>query len=81
MNDLRINTLTDEQLVELINSEGKNELFRILYHRYFPKVKDKCYSFLKNKVQSEEFANDILSKAYEKLDSFEGKTRFSSWLY
>lgn len=81
MSDLKINTLTDEQLIELINSEGKNELFRILFQRYYPKVKDKCYSFLKNKSQSEEFANDILSKAYEKLDSFEGKARFSSWLY
>lgn len=81
MNELKFSHLSDEQLVEKIITEGKNELFQILYNRYFPKVKDKCYSFLKNKNQSDEFANDILSKAYEKLNSFKGKAHFSSWLY
>jgi RNA polymerase sigma-70 factor (ECF subfamily) len=81
MNELKFSHLSDEQLVEKIITEGKSELFQILYNRYFPKVKDKCYSFLKNKNQSDEFANDILSKAYEKLNSFKGKAHFSSWLY
>ncbi len=73
--------LTDLQLIDLILKNGRKELFSILYSRYFVKVQDKCYSFLKNKVQAEEFANDILSKAFEKLDSFKGKSQFSSWLY
>ncbi len=81
MNELIKSHLTDEQLIEKIRSEGKNELYSILHNRYFQKVKDKCYSFLKNKTQSEEFANDILSKAFEKLESFQGKSTYSSWLY
>jgi RNA polymerase sigma factor (sigma-70 family) len=81
MNELKSSHLSDEQLIEKIRSEGKNELYTILYNRYFNKVKDKCYSFLKNKKQSEEFASDILSKAFEKLESFQGKSTFSSWLY
>lgn len=81
MNELKFSHLTDEEIIDKIILEGKNELFNILFKRYFPKVKDKCYSFLKNKTQSEEFANDILSKAFEKLDSFKGKSHFSSWLY
>lgn len=81
MNDLKLSSLTDEQLIEKIRTEGKNNLYAILYNRYFPKVKDKCYSFLKNKARAEEFANDILSKVFEKLDSYQGKSLFSSWLY
>ena len=81
MNKLKLNHLTDELIVEKIIKEGKKELYRTLYDRYFPKVKDKCYSFLKDKQKSEEFANDILSKAFEKLQSFQGKSSFSSWLY
>lgn len=81
MSEFKFSHLTDEQLVEKIISEGKSELYHVLYNRYFPKVKDKCFSFLKNKSQAEEFANDIMSKAYEKLDSFKGKAHFSSWLY
>lgn len=81
MNELKLSYLSDELLIEKINSEGKNELYGILFGRYFNKVKDKCYSFLKDKQKSEEFANDILSKAFEKLGSFQGKSSFSSWLY
>jgi RNA polymerase sigma factor (sigma-70 family) len=81
MSKLDYSHLSDEQLVEKIRDEAKNGLYSLLYARYFPKVKDKCYSFLKNRSQSEEFANDILSKAFEKLDSFQGKALFSSWLY
>lgn len=81
MNELKNSQMPDDYLIEKIRSEGKNELYTILYNRYFNKVKDKCYSFLKNKKQSEEFASDILSKAFEKLESFQGKSTFSSWLY
>lgn len=81
MTGLKFKNLTDEELVDKIIGEGKNELFEVLYNRYFPKVNDKCYSFFKDKQKSEEFANDILSKAYEKLESFKGKSSFSSWLY
>jgi RNA polymerase sigma-70 factor (ECF subfamily) len=81
MNGHKISHLTDEQLIEKIIRNQKNELFGILFYRYYPKVKDKCYSFLKNKSLSDEFANDIMSKAFEKLSSFQGKSSFSSWLY
>jgi RNA polymerase sigma factor (sigma-70 family) len=81
MSDLKFSNLTDDQLVDKIIQEGKNELFKVLYVRYFPKVRDKCYSFLKDKQKSEEFANDVLSKSFEKLESFKGRSSFSSWLY
>jgi len=81
MDDLNFNNLTDEQIVDKIIRGGKKELFGILYFRYFPKVKDKCYTFFKDRQKSEEFANDILSKSFEKLASFKGKSSFSSWLY
>jgi len=81
MTELKFKNITDEELVNKIIIEGKNELFGVLYKRYFPKVNDKCYSFFKDKQKSEEFANDILSKSFEKLESFKGKSSFSSWLY
>lgn len=78
---LKFSDLTDEEIVEKIIGENKTELYEIIYRRYFTKVRDKCYSFLKNKPQSEDFANDILSKVFEKLNGFQGKSSFSSWLY
>jgi RNA polymerase sigma-70 factor (ECF subfamily) len=72
---------SDEEIVLLIMNSGNKELFEILYSRYIKKVKDKCFSFLKDHKQSEEFANDILTKAYEKISGFKGNSSFSSWLY
>lgn len=72
---------SDEELIRMIVHENKSSLFELLYHRYFQKVMDKCHSFIKDKRQSEEFANDILAKAYEKLPNFKGNSSFSSWLY
>jgi RNA polymerase sigma factor (sigma-70 family) len=72
---------SDEEIVHLLMDSGNRELFEILYSRYFKKVKDKCFSFLKDQKQAEEFANDILTKAYEKIPGFKGNSSFSSWLY
>ena len=72
---------SDEEIVLLILNSGNQELFEILYLRYFKKVRDKCFSFLKDAKLSEEFANDILTKAYEKIPGFKGNSSFSSWLY
>lgn len=72
---------SDEEIVNLILNSGNHELFEILYSRYYKKVKDKCFSFLKDNKLSEEFANDILTKAYEKISGFKGNSSFSSWLY
>jgi len=72
---------SDEEIVLLILNSGNQELFGILYLRYFKKVRDKCFSFLKDAKLSEEFANDILTKAYEKIPGFKGNSSFSSWLY
>ena len=72
---------SDEEIVRIIISSGNHELFEILYSRYYKKVRDKSFSFLKDSKLSEEFANDILTKAYEKISGFKGNSSFSSWLY
>jgi len=72
---------SDEEIVLIIINSGNQELFEILYLRYFKKIRDKCFSFLKDAKLSEEFANDILTKAYEKINGFKGNSSFSSWLY
>lgn len=73
--------LKDEQIIDSIKNSGENALFEVLYKRYYTKVLDKCFSFLKNRTLAEEFAEDIFSKTYEKLDSFKNLSSFSSWIY
>ncbi|MCU0366818.1 MAG: RNA polymerase sigma factor [Bacteroidales bacterium] len=73
--------LSDEEIVKKIRQGNETKLFSLLFNRYYTKVLDKCYSLTHNRDLAEELTGDILSKAYEKLGSYRGKSSFSSWLY
>jgi RNA polymerase sigma factor (sigma-70 family) len=75
------NSLSDEELIEIIKNDNKTYLFVLLYNRYFPKLYDKSYSLLKNRTLAKESAQEIMTKVFEKLDSFKGLSSFSSWIY
>ena len=77
----RANQLSDEEIVKKIRSDNETELFSVLFKRYYAKVLDKCYGLTHNRDLAEELTGDILSKAYEKLNSYKGNSSFSSWLY
>ncbi|MBU3926941.1 MAG: RNA polymerase sigma factor [Bacteroidetes bacterium] len=81
MNEQKDNNLSDEAVLKKMIENNNSQLFEIIYERYFKKVQDRCYSFLKNKQMATEFANDILTKVYEKIPGFKGHSSFSSWLY
>lgn len=73
---------TDEQLVETIVIGGDAKLFGHLYDRYATKVYNKCYSFVKDKDEAKDLAQDVFLRAYLKLNSFDvNKAAFSTWLY
>lgn len=74
-------SLKDDELISKIKDEGMSEYFEVLYTRYYPKVLDKCYSFVKNRNTAEELAADIFAKVFEKLPGFKQLSSFSSWLY
>ncbi len=71
---------SDEQLIQeyLI---GYNNSLGILYTRYYPKVYQKCLSFTKNADDAFDLTQDILIKAFTKISTFKGNSKFSTWLY
>lgn len=73
--------LKDEEIISLIREKGDNDLFSILYERYYLKVLDRCFGLLKNRGQAEEFTEDIFSKVFEKIIGKGAILHFSSWLY
>jgi RNA polymerase sigma factor (sigma-70 family) len=75
------NELSDEEIVTKITENGESFLFEILYNRYYSKILDKSYSLVKNGELASDLTRDILSKVFEKLNSFKGNSSFSSWLY
>lgn len=73
--------LTDELLVELIVSSKAPLLFKVLYERYIFKVFNTCLSFSNNNQEAEDICQDIFLKLLDKIHTFKGASKFSTWLY
>ena len=71
---------TDAQLVESLKM-GNSESFGQLYRKYFPKVYHTCFSYFGNRDDAFDVTQDIVMKVYAKIDSFEGNSTFSTWLF
>jgi len=76
-----LSELKDDEIIYKIINENSSKYFAVLYNRYYSKVLDKCYSFVKNRTLAEELTEDVFSKVYEKLPSFKQLSSFSSWLF
>jgi RNA polymerase sigma-70 factor (ECF subfamily) len=77
----RLETFDDEMLLIGQITSGQKELFRILVHRYQQTVHSIGLSFFRNLEDAADFTQDVFLKAYRNLASFQGKSRFSTWLY
>lgn len=73
--------LTDEELVDQIQKTKNDLLFGVLYERYSNIVYNKCYGFTKTSAEAQDLAQDVFVKLYQKLSSFEGRSKFSTWMY
>ncbi len=77
--------LSDEQLVERYRAEQGtpsgaarlDELFR----RHRTRVSTWCYRLTGDMDAAADLAQDVLLKAFQRLDSFRGESRFTTWLY
>ena len=61
--------------------DGDRNAYAFLVDKYKSMVYSLAYSITKNREEAEEVAQDTFVKAYQSLQSFQGKAKFSSWLY
>lgn len=74
-------SLSDEELVSEIIATNSSHLFAVLYNRFSQFVYHKCYRFTTNKQEAEDLTHDVFVRLYEKLKTFKGNSKFSTWLY
>lgn len=74
------NLRTDEYLAEQLKS-GNVSAMGELYSRYFMVVFHKCYSFTKNREDASDLAQDIMLRVMDKIHTYKGHAKFSTWLY
>ena len=61
--------------------QGDTNAFAYLINKYKDMAYTLAIKIVKNHEDAEEVAQDSFLKAYEKLDSFKGNSKFSTWLY
>lgn len=73
-------TISDTTLIESFQA-GCSESFDELMRRYETKVYNLALRLTRNIEDAQEVLQDVFVTVYRKVDGFEGKAKFSSWLY
>jgi len=83
--DMSLEQLRDEELVAQYRSTAEvrqreayvDELFR----RNYSRVARWCLRFTSDRESAADLAQEVFSKAYQNLSSFQGQSKFSTWLF
>lgn len=75
-----MNVRTDEQIIGLVLN-GDVQAFRHLIDRHSQIAYSTAFAVTRNHEDAEEIVQDSFLKAFSALASFQGKSRFSTWLF
>lgn len=75
--------LSDEELVERARREPEmsDAALAVLYRRFYPKVAAWCLRLSGDRQEAADLAQEVFLRVHERLGSFRGESRFSTWLY
>jgi RNA polymerase sigma-70 factor (ECF subfamily) len=71
----------DDRFIAGRVAAGERELFRYLVTRHQKAVYSMGRSFFRNHEDISDFVQEVFLKVYRSLSRFEGRSRFSTWLY
>ncbi|MGB0839705.1 MAG: sigma factor, partial [Chitinophagales bacterium] len=72
--------LTDIAIVRQVQA-GNRQAYQELMTRYKSYVYTLVMRLVKHSEEAEEVAQDVFVQAFRSLGRFEGKSKFSTWLY
>jgi RNA polymerase sigma-70 factor (ECF subfamily) len=75
---------SDEELIELARQSPRaaaDAYLSALYRRYQPKVAAWCLRICNDREEAADVAQEVFLRVHERLGSFRGDSRFSTWLY
>ncbi|MDR1618675.1 MAG: sigma-70 family RNA polymerase sigma factor [Treponema sp.] len=71
----------DDRLIIGQVVSGNKDLFGLLVKRHEQAVYGMGLSFFRNRDDAADFTQEVFLKVYRSLSRFEGRSRFSTWLY
>ena len=72
-------TATEQELIASIVA-GHRDNFHLLIRPYEQQLYRTAFALMKNEAEAEDVVQDAVLKAYRKLASFRGDSKFSTWL-
>ncbi|SFD83639.1 RNA polymerase sigma factor [Spirosoma endophyticum] len=73
--------LSDEELVYLYLKNTQSVYLGQLFIRHRSNIYSKCLSFSKDPIEAQDMTQDIFIKLMNKLGSYRGESKFSTWIY
>ena len=72
--------IKDEAALIALMKKGDHEAFSVIIKRYKGRVFNTALRFLHNYAIAEELTQEIFITVFRKIGSFQGKSKFSTWL-
>jgi RNA polymerase sigma-70 factor (ECF subfamily) len=60
---------------------GDTRVFKDIFNLYKDAVMSVCYRIVGNKVEAEDLCQEVFFKVYKSLNSFQAKSKLSTWIY
>src|SRR5215471_15734332 len=74
-----LSTLSDEEVVDRV-LRGETALFELIMRRYNQRLYRIARAIVRDEEEAEDVTQDAYVRAFEHLDQFAGRARFSTWL-
>ena len=72
--------MEEQKFIEALR-EGTNEAYGRLLDEYRQKVFGTCISFVPNKEDAEDIAQDVFVEVFNSISKFKGNSKLSTWIY
>lgn len=83
----RLTVQTDETFTQLEKQwvqrakGGDEEAYKMLFEHYFPKMFGTIYQMVQNATVAEDLTQATMIQAWKRLNRFDGRSAFGTWLY
>lgn len=74
-------TQDEEQQLVTKATSGDQQAFYQLYEMHHKRVYGLCWRMLADKSSAEDVCQEVFVQVWQKLDSFKGNSKFSTWLH
>lgn len=72
--------LDDQTLLELLGKD-KDLAFKRIIDAYADRIFNACFNLLRNREDAEDLTQEVFTSVYLSIDSFEGNSKLSTWMY